>query len=223
MLKLEEIASLARETAIAVTSAVRLRATPDAEGFPREAAWNSASPISFAHNWQGRSTDSARETEVRALWSPETLFLRFVARYRTITVFEDAEPSGRRDQLWDRDVAEAFLQPPEFSGRNYKEFEISPNGFWIDLDIMPEGRRFLESGLKRRAKISSLRKMWQAQLAIPLESLTATFEPKKPWRANFYRVEGPREPRFYSAWCPTRTDVPNFHVPEAFGQLLFES
>jgi alpha-galactosidase len=34
-------------------------------------------------------------------------------------------------------------------------------------------------------------------------------------------VEGATEPRFYSAWRPTGTAVPNFHVPEAFGQLIF--
>jgi len=29
------------------------------------------------------------------------------------------------------------------------------------------------------------------------------------------------EPRFYSAWSPTMTPTPNFHVPEAFGHLVF--
>jgi len=38
---------------------------------------------------------------------------------------------------------------------------------------------------------------------------------------NFYRVEGAAEPRFYSAWQPTGTPAPNFHVPEAFGELVF--
>ena len=38
------------------------------------------------------------------------LWLRFRCRYRTVTVFADSEANGRRDQLWDRDVAEVFLQ-----------------------------------------------------------------------------------------------------------------
>jgi len=41
------------------------------------------------------------------------------------------------------------------------------------------------------------------------------------WRVNFFRVEGATEPRFYSAWRPTNTPKPNFHVPEAFGALVF--
>jgi len=40
-------------------------------------------------------------------------------------------------------------------------------------------------------------------------------------QANFCRVEGKQEPRFYSAWQPTKTPQPNFHVPEPFGALRF--
>lgn len=210
-----------RETGTA--TAARFRGALDAEGLAPEAAWQQARPICFGWDWQGQNVDAQRETEVRILWSPDTLFFSFVARYRSITVFDDAEPDGRRDQLWDRDVAEVFLQPPELSGRHYKEFEVSPNGFWIDLDITAKGKRFLESGLRRRVKIAERTHSWEAQLAVPMRSLTAHFEPEKAWRVNFYRVEGPAEPRFYSAWHPTGTAVPNFHVPEAFGKLVFEA
>jgi alpha-galactosidase len=148
--------------------------------------------------------------------------LRFLARYRSITVFDDAEPSGRRDKLWDRDVAEVFLQPNSSDPRSYKEFEVSPNGFWIDLDITPGEKRDLKSGLKRRVSIDEKKKTWSAHLALPMRILTAQFDPAADWRVNFYRVEGTSEPRFYSAWRPTRTPAPNFHVPEAFGRLVFE-
>jgi alpha-galactosidase len=159
---------------------------------------------------------------VRLLWTHEALYLRFLARYRGITVFPDAEPNGRREQLWDRDVVEVFLQPGGTDGTHYKEFEVSPNGFWIDLDIAPEGKRDLKSGLKCRTTIDELNKTWRAELILPMKNLTARFDPSAAWRANFYRVEGANEPRFYSAWRPTKTPAPNFHVPEAFGKLLFE-
>jgi alpha-galactosidase len=64
-------------------------------------------------------------------------------------------------------------------------------------------------------------KSWIAELALPMKALIAQFDPAATWRVNFYRVEGATEPRFYSAWLPTRTPVPNFHVPEAFGRLIF--
>lgn len=201
--------------------AIRMPGSPDAEGFPKKSAWKVARALRFNADWQGKNADPKRETEVRLLWTPESLFLRFRARYRVITVFSDAEPNGRRDQLWDRDVAEVFLQPAGPAPRCYKEFEVSPNGFWIDLDIAPGEKHALKSGLRRSVSIEEARKTWVAELAIPMKCLVDRFDPAATWRVNFYRVEGASEPRFYSAWRPTRTPEPNFHVPEAFGKLVF--
>jgi len=202
-------------------TAVRYASALDAEGFPAPAAWKTAPPIRFDADWRGQSADPLRQTEVRLLWSPNTFYIRFQARYRTITVFSDADANGRRDQLWDRDVAEVFLQPDPSSPRNYKEFEVSPNGMWIDLDIAAGEKHDLKSGLRRRVHIDATARQWTAELSIPMKSIVARFDPASVWRANFYRVEGSAEPRFYSAWSPTSTPQPNFHVPEAFGKLIF--
>jgi cellulose/xylan binding protein with CBM9 domain len=188
--------------------------------------WTTAQPVPFCADWQGRNSDPKRQTEVRVLWTPATLYLRFVCHYRELFVFEDSDTNGRRDHLWDRDVAEVFLQPDPSQPRHYKEFEVSPNGMWIDLDIAPreiypEGRSNLHSGLTRSVALNAEQHTWAAELAIPMKTLTADFDPAAVWRANFYRVEGRREPRFYSAWQATKSAKPSFHVPEAFGQLRF--
>ncbi len=185
------------------------------------AEWQAAQPVRFHSDWQGKNPDPALETEVRILWSPTSLYLRFVCRYRELFVFEDSEPSGRRDHLWDRDVAEAFLQPDPSVERSYKEFEVAPNGMWIDLDISPSGLADLKSGLARSVHVDAQRKIWTAELAIPTGCLTLDFDPNEVWRANFYRVEGKTEPRHYLAWQPTYTPQPNFHVPKTFGTLRF--
>jgi len=183
--------------------------------------WKAASPVTFCADWQGLHSDPGRQTEVRVLWTPQTLYLRFECRYRELFVFEDSEANGRRDHLWDRDVAETFLQPDASRPRYYREFEVSPNGMWIDLDIFPEGLRDLKSGLARSVWLDREGHRWTAELAIPMKALTERFDPTAVWRANFYRVEGPQEPRFYSAWRATGTPEPNFHVPAAFGKLRF--
>jgi alpha-galactosidase len=201
--------------------AVRLAGAVDAEGFPAERAWETAPPVCFSADWQGKNEDRQRETQVRLLWNDEFLFLRFDARYRGITVFADAESSGRRDGLWDRDVCEVFLQPPCSAPGCYKEIEVAPNGFWIDLYIASGEKRDLQSGLRRRVNIDERKKQWDALLALPMKSLAARFEMPAVWRVNFFRVEGAAEPRFYSGWRPTNSPVPNFHVPEAFGALVF--
>lgn len=194
----------------------------DAAGFPPSKAWRSAKPVLFDFDWQGKNPDPRRQTEVRLLWTPEFLYLKFVARYRLITVFDDADSNGRRDKLWDRDVAEVFLQPDPAELRRYKEFEVSPNGFWIDLEIANGALQHLQSGLQRRISIDETAKTWTAELAIPMKGLTQSFDPASVWRVNFFRVEGPTESRFYSSWQPTDTPQPNFHVPERFGFLRFE-
>ena len=194
----------------------------DATGFPPSTSWRRAKPVLFDADWQEKHSDPRRQTEVRLLWVPEFLYLKFVARYRLITVFDDGDPGGRRDKLWNRDVAEVFLQPDPTQPRRYKEFEVSPNGFWIDLEITNGALRHIQSGLQRRVSIDETTKTWAAELAIPMKSLTPRFDPASIWRVNFFRVEGPTEPRFYSAWQPTNTPQPNFHVPQRFGFLKFE-
>jgi len=183
--------------------------------------WGAAEGISFCSDWQGKNPDADRQTQVRMLWTPKTLYLRFECRYRELFVFEDSDANGRRDQLWDRDVAETFLQPDPSRARYYREFEVSPNGMWIDLDIFPEGLRNLESEMERSVWLDREHHTWDAEIAIPMRALTADFDPAAEWRVNFFRVEGPREPRFYSAWRATNTPQPSFHVPEAFGKLRF--
>lgn len=207
------------EGAEIVAGALQHQIRPDAQHPSPE--WQSARPIRFCSDWQGNNADPERETQVQTLWSPQTLYLRFKCRYKEINVFSDSESDGRRDHLWDRDVAEAFLQPDPSRERYYKEFEISPNGLWIDLNISPGPLENLKSGLQRSVWLDEASRMWTAELAIPMKSLVSQFDASFVWRVNFYRVEGKQEPRFYSAWQPTKTPKPNFHVPRAFGRMRF--
>lgn len=184
--------------------------------------WQHASAVSFCSDWQGKNPDPTRETRVRVLWSDRVLYLRFESHYRELFLFEDSDANGRRDHLWDRDVAEAFLQPHPSRERYYREFEISPNGMWIDLDIFPRGLADLKSGMQRSVFLNQESHTWAAELAIPFSALTSHFDPAAVWHANFYRIEGTKEPRTYLAWQPTHTPEPNFHVPSAFGTLRFE-
>jgi alpha-galactosidase len=201
--------------------ALRLNEKSDAEGFPSRSAWEKAPATRFERDWMGENADPQRATEVRLLWTPDALFIRFHCAYRSITVFPDARADGWRYELWDRDVAETFLQPDSSDAFKYTEFEVSPNGNWIDLAVSHGKIEELHSGLRRRVVMDEKGKTWAAELAIPMKSLTGKFDPKSPWRANFFRIEGEKELRFYSAWSPTRSPKPNFHVPSAFGVLEF--
>ena len=103
----------------------------------------------------------------------------------------------------------------------YKEFEVSPNGQWLDLDITPQGLRHITSGMSSNVALDEATQVWTADLAIPMAAITQNFDPAQAWRVNFFRCEGVDPQRFYSAWQPTNTPTPNFHVPEKFGTLRF--
>jgi alpha-galactosidase len=201
--------------------ALRLQYPLGSDGMPSSKDWARATPVSFDQDWQGKNADPQRRTEVRLLWTSEKFYVRFHCSYRSIHVFDDAEASGRRDKLWERDVAEVFVQPDRFGTKHYKEFEVSPSGQWVDLEITPDGGRLLSNELERVAAIDVAKKTWTAVIAIPMKTLTADFNPNQPWRVNFFRCEGVEPDRAYLAWHPNDSPKPNFHVPESFAILQF--
>jgi alpha-galactosidase len=203
------------------TYAARLNESLGADNLPSAASWEKAPAIKFDQDWKGENPDLQRATEVRLLWTPDTLYLRFHCNYKTIFVFPDARPDGWRYELWNRDVAETFLQPDYTDPFVYREFEVSPNNYWIDLAVSHGKIEELHSGLRRRVVMDERAKTWTAELAIPMKAFTTQFDPKHAWKANFYRIEGETEPRFYAAWSPTFSPKPSFHVPSAFGTLEF--
>ncbi len=200
--------------------AAKLWTPPDPLGFPHQAAWTTVPAVSFCTDWRGENPDPERETTVRLLWSVDHLFFRFDCRYREIFVYEGG--NSRRDQLWLRDVAEVFIRPENDPTKHYREFEISPNGDWLDLDIFPGGKSVLFCDLRSRVVVDLARRIWTAELTIPMNCLTASFDPGRTWRLNLFRIEGKEPDRFYSAWQPTCTPQANFHVPEVFGGLHFQ-
>src|SRR5579863_1150947 len=104
----------------------RLGHAAGAEGFPSAEDWRAAQPVQFDWDWRGENKDGQRATEVRLLWTPETLFIRFKAHYRTITIYPDSRSDGWRYQLWEKDVAETFLQPESGDPFEYQELEVAP-------------------------------------------------------------------------------------------------
>ncbi len=190
----------------------------DAQKFPVSADWDVAMPAAFCWNWKG-DPEPQGETEVRILWSRQFLYFHFLAHYRQLYVFPETD--GRRERLWQRDVAEVFLQPDTKLPDHYKEFEVSPKGEWLDLDIFPGGASNLMCDVKTSTTIDGERHIWIAEMALPIKCITQAFDPDAIWKLNLFRIEGTDPGRRYFAWQPTKTPRPNFHVPAVFGTLKF--
>ena len=169
----------------------------------------------------------AYRTEIRSRWTKSNLYFLFICPYDTLYLKPAPDTSAETFQLWDWDVAEVFIGSDFRNIRRYKEFEVSPQSEWIDLDIdltkpqHEDGWKW-NSGFQISTRIDHAAKIWYAAMRIPFAAI-AQRSPADgtTFRINLYRAQGPPSQRKYIAWQPTRSD--SFHVPDRFGILRLVS
>jgi len=162
-------------------------------------------------------------TEIRSRWTHDNLYFLFICPYDELHLKPDPQPGVETNHLWEWDVAEVFIGSNFNEIRKYKEFEVSPQAEWIDLDIdlskpHHEEGWLWNSGFQVAARIDRVSKTWYACMRIPYSSVG----PRPPaagntLRVNFYRSQGPPSNHKAIAWQPTHQTT--YHVPEAFGLL----
>lgn len=188
-------------------------------------SWKRAEDISIEKYWSGENAPQGRQFKAKILWSDAAIYVRFKAnRNEPLIVSEKANLATKTRGLWDRDVCEIFLAPNKDEFRKYFEFEIAPNGEWIDLGIYQKpDERITDwdyaSGMKSAAKIEKNKII----MAIRVEWKAFGKTPKTGdvWLGNIFRCVGKDPTRGYLAWSPTGTKEPSFHVPEKFGEFEF--
>ncbi len=189
------------------------------------AAWKKADSIEIERYWNGQPAPKGRRATARMMWSDTALYVRFEANQDEPLVVSD-KPKLRTKTLglWDRDVCEIFIAPDLNDPHKYFEFEIAPNGEWLDIGIAhTAGERVVDwdytSGMQSATRIETGRVI----LALKVEWNAFGKTPKAGdiWLGNLLRCVGKDPDRGYLAWQPTMTDEPNFHVPEKFGKFKF--
>jgi alpha-galactosidase len=187
--------------------------------------WKNAREVEVKTNWSGLAAPPGRHFKARLLWSDTALYVRFeAAQAEPLVVSEKPDLTRKAMNLWDRDVCEIFVAPDREDPERYFEFEVAPTGEWIDLAIhVTPGKRITNweyrSGMRSAARIEKDRVV----MAIRIEWQALNKKPQigDVWLGNLFRCVGSGENRGYLAWQPTRTETPNFHVPEKFGMLEF--
>jgi hypothetical protein len=193
---------------------------PDTD--PNSSFWRDAPRIFTDRDSFGKVVPGHR-TEVRSRWTNNNLYFLFVCPYEQLNLKPQPKTDVETNQLWNWDVAEVFIGSDFQNIRRYKEFEVSPQGEWVDLDIdlnspHHEDGWMWNSGFKVAARIEDHSKIWYACMRIPYSSVDA--KPAAPGdvlRVNFYRAQGPLSEHKAIAWQPTHQKT--YHVPEAFGSL----
>jgi hypothetical protein len=190
---------------------------------PQSAFWRGALPVYAEVDVHGKPVPNYR-TEVRSRWTSENLYLLFVCPYEELYLKPAPDTKAETNQLWNWDVAELFIGSDFQNIRRYKEFEVSPQAEWIDLDIdlaLPhhEVGWTWNSGFKVAARIDRSKKIWYGAMRIPLAALDQrTPAVGNVFRANLFRGQGPPGRQRTIAWKAPLSDT--FHTPERFGQLV---
>jgi hypothetical protein len=208
-----------------------IRADRDVEltADPDSAFWKGVSGITMDKSVLGPEMPTLR-AEIRSRWTDKNIYFLFAGHYEKLTLNSNPDVVHETPHLWEKDVFEVYLGGDAEHPNRYREFQVSPQGEFLDNDIDSTVRRAglngeeaWNSGFKVKARIDEESKIWYAEMQIPLASIDSR-QPQvgNEFRANFYRQDNlsepePRRPRAFVAWQPP--GVWNPHHPEKFGTL----
>lgn len=190
---------------------------------PQSSFWRAA-PSVYAEVDKYGQVISGYRTRVSSRWTKKYLYLLFACPYEKLYLKPSPNAAIETYGLWNWDVAELFIGSDFHNIRRYKEFEVSPQREWIDLDInldLPDhtvGWTW-NSRFQVGARVDADAKVWYAAMKIPFAALDSHRPvPGTAFRANLFRSQGPPDHRQSIAWKPPMADT--FHVPEKFGLLM---
>ena len=189
---------------------------------PDSAFWLGAPAVFADKNANGDEVADYR-MEVRLRWTHTYLYFLFICPYQQLYLKPDPRTDVETNELWHWDVAEVFIGSNFQDIRRYKEFEVSPQAEWVDLDINLDrahdshGWKW-NSGFHVAARIDSAAHRWYAFMQIPYASVDSRpAAVGNRLRVNFFLSEGRGAAHQQIAWQPTHS--PTFHVPKVFGIL----
>ncbi|HZQ95575.1 MAG TPA: carbohydrate-binding family 9-like protein [Candidatus Sulfotelmatobacter sp.] len=195
---------------------------PSLDTNPASSFWRGSPPTYMDADKYGKP-DPRYRTEIRTRWTRQNLYLLFICPYEELSLKPQPTTSAETYGLWDWDVAEAFIGADFKAIRRYKEFEISPRGEWIDLDIdldkpqHEDGWKW-NSGFAVSARIDPAAHVWYGAMRIPYSAIdTRPAASGNLLRIDLFRSQGPASARHQLAWQAPMAE--SFHVPERFGLL----
>lgn len=192
---------------------------------PRAPEWKGVPGVIADRDRQGRRVPGHR-TEIRSRWTEKNLYLLFVCPYEDLYLEPNPQTAADTDKLWEFDVAEAFIGTDFHDIKKYKEFQVSPQGEWVDLAIdrgadPPQHDRSWNSGYEVKARIDRARRVWYGEMRIPFTALdVAAPRVGVEARLNLFRWQGPPQRHRDINWQVVHNE--NFHTPEAFGRLRLD-
>jgi hypothetical protein len=190
---------------------------------PKSTFWQESDPIFIVNDNWGKPVPGYR-TEVLSRWTKDNLYLLYVCPYEKLHLKPNPSTTTETNQLWNWDVAEIFIGSDFQNIRRYKEFEISPQGEWVDLDINLDSPHHEDgwkwnSGMQVKSRIDRKNKIWYGAMKIPMTAIDPhPAHAGTMFRVNLFRMQGPPDDQKSLTWQPTMKAT--FHVPEHFGRMV---
>ena len=193
-------------------------------GDPNSAFWKGIQGIVIDKSVLGPEMPQFR-AEVRSRWTKEYVYFLFIGPYQKLTLKPNPDLANETYRLWEKDCFEVYLGADLEHTNRYREFQMSPEGEFLDLDIDStkdkpgfNGEQNWNSGMKVKARIDEKKRIWYGEMRIPIAAVD-----KRPaqagneMRINLYRQDGELPNRDFLGWQPP--GVWNPHHPEKFGTL----
>ena len=189
---------------------------------PNSPFWSAAQPLFIDKDSFGKTVPRYR-TEVRTRWTTNNLYFLFTCPYEQLHLKPNPNTAQETNELWNWDVAEIFIGADFADIKRYKEFEVSPQGEWVDLDINLNSPHHEDgwtwnSGFESLAKIDLEKHVWYVAMRIPFSAIDSRpAAVGNTMRINLFRSQGPPENHQEITWQPPMSKT--FHVPERFGLI----
>jgi hypothetical protein len=189
---------------------------------PASRFWHDARVVAVEKDRFGKIVPNFRAT-VRTRWTEKNIYFLFVSPYDELHLKPNPTTQTETNELWNWDVAEVFIGSDFKDIQRYKEFEVSPQGELVDLDIdlhkpHHEDGWMWNSGFESAARIDQAEHMWYAAMRIPFSAIDHQVPVAgHTLRINFFFSHGIPAHHHELAWQPPMKET--FHVPERFGLI----
>ena len=211
---------------LAVFRSYRAPQDPELSADPNSSFWKDVKGVPLDKNILN-NPDPAVASEARSRWTDRYLYFLFFGPYETLHLKPNPDAVHETYHLWDWDDFELYLGANFENINLYGEFQISPQGEFLDqaIDATRErpgwnDERFWDSGMSVKSRIDPEKKIWYGEMRIPIASIDKR-PPKvgNEMRVNVYRLQsaGPGKRIHFLAWQPTGEWNP--HRPQKFGAL----
>lgn len=169
VMKLSLLATILMFSAVAQTPQVslskRLKSDTALNVDPNSALWKSAPAVFGGNNAKGQPTPGHR-SEFRSRWTDKTS-TSCSSALSGLYLIQPPVTDKETNKLWEHDAAEIFIGADFEKIWQYREYQVSPQGEWVDLDIdrkepKPEGGWRWDSGFTVAAHIDKERRSGMA-------------------------------------------------------------